>query len=277
MPTQPVHFCESTVEEALLEWAEGLEYGILHGPDIAPGEPAEERASYAEVLLVGRLRSALAKLNPKVPDRALDDAFRKVTHTETPNLFENNRRFHRMLIDGIDVEYHADGRIVHDKVWLVDFDHPEDNDWLAVNQYTVTEDKRTRRPDVVLFVNGLPLVVVELKNAGDENATTLKAFRQLQTYKQELPTLLTYNVALLASDGMTARIGTLTADWERFMPWRTIDGTTIAKKGLPELDVLFKGVFDVRGFSIWSATSSSSRWTATRSPRRWPATTSSTP
>ena len=150
-------FAESTVEEALLEWAGGLEYAVLNGPDIAPGEPAEERASYADVLLVGRLKAALAKLNPKIPAEALDDAFRKVTHTETPNLFENNRRFHRMLIDGIDVEYHADGRIVHDKVWLVDFDHPEENDWLAVNQYTVTEDKRTRRPDVVLFVNGLPL------------------------------------------------------------------------------------------------------------------------
>jgi type I restriction enzyme R subunit len=153
-----------------------------------------------------------------------------------------------MLIDGIDVEYHADGRIIHDKVWLLDFDHPEENDWLAVNQYTVTEDKRTRRPDVVLFVNGIPLVVIELKNAGDENATTLKAFRQLQTYKQELPTLMTYNVALVASDGMTARVGTLTADWERFMPWRTIDGETIAKKGLPELDVLFKGVFECARF-----------------------------
>lgn len=237
-------FTESTVEEALLDWADGLEYAVLHGPDIAPGEPAAERTSYGEVLLIGRLKIALAKLNPKIPDEALDDAFRKVTHTETPNLFENNRRFHRMLIDGIDVEYHADGRIVHDKVWLVDFDHPDENDWLAVNQYTVTEDKRTRRPDVVLFVNGLPLVVIELKNAGDENATTLKAFRQLQTYKQELPTLMTYNAALVASDGLMARIGTLTADWERFMPWRTIDGVKIAKKGLPELDVLFKGVFD---------------------------------
>lgn len=237
-------FAESTVEEALLEWAEGLEYGVLHGPEIAPGEPAQERSSYGEVLLVDRLRSALAKLNPKIPEQALDDAFRKITRTETPSLHENNRRFHRMLIDGIDVEFHADGRIVHDKVWLVDFEHPEENDWLAINQYTVTEDKHTRRPDVILFINGLPLVVIELKNAGDENATTLKAFKQLQTYKQELHTLMTYNVALVASDGITARIGSLTADWERFMPWRTIDGTTIAKKGLPELDVLFKGVFE---------------------------------
>ncbi len=237
-------FAESTVEEAVLEWAEGLQYGVLHGPVIAPGEPAAERDSYAEVLLADRLRNALAKLNPKIPVDALDEAFRKVIRTETPNLFENNRRFHRMLIDGINVEYHADGRIVHDKAWLVDFEHPDENDWLAVNQYSVTEGKRTRRPDVVLFVNGLPLVVIELKNAADEDATTLKAFKQLQTYKHELPTLLTYNVALVVSDGMTAQIGTLTGDWEWFMPWRTIDGSKIAVKGLPELEALFRGVFD---------------------------------
>jgi len=241
-------FCESTVEEAVLEWTDALVYALLHGPDIAPEEPASERTSYADVVLAGRLRDALTRLNPNVPAEALDDAFRKVTRTETPSLFENNRRFHRMLVDGVDVEYHADGRIVHDKVWLIDFDHPKRNDWLAVNQYTVTEGKHTRRPDVVLFINGLPLVVIELKNAGDEQATTRKAFQQLQTYKQELPTLLAFNVALVASDGITARIGTLTADWERFMPWRTIDGETIAPRGTPELEVLIRGVFEQRRF-----------------------------
>lgn len=236
-------FTESTVEEAVLEWFHGLDYAVLHGPDIAPEEPAAERTSYGDVVLAGRLRDALARLNPGIPGEALDEAFRKVTRTETPSLFENNRRFHRMLVDGVDVEYHADGRIVHDKVWLIDFEHPERNDWLAVNQYTVTEGKHTRRPDVVLFINGLPLVVIELKNAADEQATTRKAFQQLQTYKQELPTLLAFNVALVASDGITARLGTLTADWERFMPWRTIDGETIAPRGTPELEVLIRGVF----------------------------------
>jgi len=236
-------FTESTVEEAVLEWTGTLDYAVLHGPNIAPEERTAERTSYGDVVLAGRLKDALARLNPSIPAEALDEAFRKVTRTETPSLFENNRRFHRMLVDGVDVEYHADGRIVHDKVWLIDFERPDRNDWLAVNQYTVTEGKHTRRPDVVLFVNGLPLVVIELKNAGDEQATTRKAFQQLQTYKQDLPTLLAFNVALVASDGITARIGTLTADWERFMPWRTIDGETIAPRGTPELEVLIRGVF----------------------------------
>jgi type I restriction enzyme, R subunit len=241
-------FTESTVEEAVLEWSEALNYSVLHGPDIAPEEPAAERISYSDVILTDRLRAALSRLNPTIPDDALDEAFRKITRTETPSLIENNRRFHRMLVDGIDVEYHADGRIVSDKVWLIDFDHPEQNDWLAVNQFTVTEGKHTRRPDVILFINGLPLVVIELKNPADENATTRKAFQQLQTYKQELPTLLGYNVALVASDGVTARIGTLTADWERFMPWRTVDGETVAPTGIPELEVLLRGVFDQARF-----------------------------
>lgn len=241
-------FAESTVEGAVLEWADGLGYGLLHGPEIAPDEPASERASYTEVLLVDRLKTALARLNPKISAEALDEAYRKLTRTETPNLVENNRRFHRMLIDGIDVEFHAGGRIVHDKVWLIDFGKADNNEFLAVNQYSVVEGKYSRRPDVLLFVNGIPLVLIELKNPGDENATTYKAFKQIQTYKKELTTLLTYNVALVASDGVTARIGTLTADWERFMPWRTIDGEKIVRKGLPELDVLFKGIFDRKRF-----------------------------
>ena len=203
-------FTESTVEEAVLEWAEGLAYAVQYGPEIAPDEPAAERESFGEVLLMGRLRDAIARINPKVPAEAQDEALRRVIRTETANLIENNRRFHRMLVDGIDVEYQADGRTVHDKVWLVDFVNLDNNDWLAVNQYTVIEDKHNRRPDVVLFVNGLPLVVIELKNAADENATTKKAFDQLQTYKLQLPTLMTYNVCLVASDGITARIGTLT-------------------------------------------------------------------
>jgi len=197
---------------------------------------------------MGRLRDAISRINPHVPAEAQEEAVRRVIRTETPNLLENNRRFHRMLVDGIDVEYQADGRTVHDKVWLVDFANEDNNDWLAVNQYTVIEDKHNRRPDVVLFVNGLPLVVIELKNAADENATTKKAFDQLQTYKLQLPTLMTYNVCLVASDGITARIGTLTSGWDRFMPWRTTDGQEIASKGKPELDVLIQGVFEKSRF-----------------------------
>ncbi|WP_417851100.1 HsdR family type I site-specific deoxyribonuclease [Thalassoglobus sp.] len=241
-------FTESTVEEAVLEWTDGLAYSVLHGPEIAPGEAAAERNGFDEVVLVGRLREAIERLNPNIPDGAREDALRRVLRTDTPNLHENNRLFHRMLVDGIDVEFQQDRRTVHDKVWLIDFADPENNDWLAANQFSITEDKHTRRPDVILFVNGLPLVVIELKNAADENATTKKAFDQLQTYKLQLPTLMTYNVCLVASDGITARIGTLTAGWDRFMPWRTVEGKEIASKGKPELDVLVKGVFDKQRF-----------------------------
>lgn len=246
-------FTESTVEEAVLEWAEGLRYALLHGPQIAPGESAAERESFGDVVLVGRLQDAIERINPNIPASARDEAFRRVLRTETPSLLENNRRFHRMLVDGIDVEYQARGRTVHDKVWLIDFAHPEKNDWLAVNQFSITElgssgQGQTRRPDVILFVNGLPLVVLELKNAADENATTRKAFDQLQTYKLQLPTLMTYNVCLVASDGITARVGTLSGGWDRFMPWRTVDGDAIGPKGTPELDVLLRGIFERERF-----------------------------
>jgi type I restriction enzyme, R subunit len=237
-------FTESVVEEAVLEWADGLGYAVVNGPEIAPGEHAAERASFNDVLLVDRLKGALARINPAIPATALDDAFRKVISFAVPSLVESNRRFHRLLVDGIDVEFHRDGRTVHDKVWLVDFANTDRNEFLAVNQFTVVEGKRNRRPDVILFVNGLPLVLIELKNAGDENATAHKAFKQLQTYKKELPTLLGFNVALVVSDGLTSRVGTLTADWERFMPWRTIDGEKIAPNGLPDLEVLLKGIFE---------------------------------
>jgi type I restriction enzyme, R subunit len=246
-------FAESTVEEAVLEWADELGYAIQYGPEIAPDEPSAERDSFEQVILTDRLRDALARINPKVPADALDEAFRRVTRIETPSLIENNRRFHKLLVDGVDVAYQADGRTVHDKVWLIDFENLANNGWLAVNQFTVIEPsssgrEHNRRPDVVLFVNGLPLVVVELKNTADENATTRKAFDQLQTYKLQLPTLMTYNVCLVASDGITARIGTLTAGWDRFMPWRTVDGSAVAPKGKPELDVLVKGVFEQHRF-----------------------------
>ena len=233
-------FCESTVEAAALEWLDELQYAVLHGPDIAPEEPASERQRYDDVILSERLRSAVERINPQLPKSAVEEALRKVLHPDTPSLVENNHRFHRMLVEGVDVDYSAKGRTVHDKAWLVDFDHLDNNDWLAVNQFTVIEGKYNRRADVVLFVNGMPLVVIELKNPADENATTFDAFNQLQTYKLQIPSLLTYNCLLIVSDGIEARVGTLTADWERFAPWRTIDGKTIAPKGKPALEVLLR-------------------------------------
>jgi len=157
--------CESTVEEAALQWFDGLGYDILEGPDIAPGEPAAERSDVGEVVLGDRLRQALGRLNPNVPEPAREEAARKLTRTETPSLVENNRRFHRLLTDGVDVEYRRpDGSIAGDKVWLFDFAHPERNDWLAVNQFTVIENKHNRRADLVVFVNGIPLAVIEGKS-----------------------------------------------------------------------------------------------------------------
>jgi len=238
---------ESVVEQAVLRWLGDLGYAVAAGPDIAPEGANPERASFADVILVGRLRAALVKINPAIPADAIDEAVRKVTHADTPSLIENNRRLHRLMTEGVDVEYsRPDGSVAGDKVWLIDFTHPEDNDFLAVNQFTVVEDRHTRRLDVVVFVNGLPLAVLELKNPTDENATAKDAFHQLQTYKAELPTLFGTNVLLVASDGFDAHVGTLTADWERFMPWRTIDGQEVAAKGLPELDVLVKGIFTRR-------------------------------
>jgi type I restriction enzyme R subunit len=188
-------------------------------------------------------------LNPKLPADALEDALRTTLRTESPLPHENNRRFHQLLTHGVDVQYrNAEGRVIHDKAWLVDFDDAARNDWLVVNQYTVLEGQQNRRPDVVVFVNGLPLAVLELKNAADETATIRSAFHQLQTYKHDIPSLFPFNAVLVVSDGLEARMGTLTGDWERFLPWRTIDGRDVAPKGTPELEVMVKGVFEPARF-----------------------------
>ena len=214
-----------------------------HGPDIAPDTPNAERSDYDQVVLERRLRDALAGLNPTLPAAALDDAFRKLTLPEGPTLEARNRAFHRMLVDGVTVEYRTtDGAIRGAQARIVDFDNPASNDWLAVNQFTVTEDKNHRRPDVALFVNGLPLCIIELKNPVDEDATVWTAWQQLQTYQAELPTLFAMNEVLMVSDGTLARIGTLTAGKEWFKPWRTITGEALADTQLTELQVMLEGV-----------------------------------
>jgi type I restriction enzyme R subunit len=234
---------ESVVEESALQWLSQLGYTVLYGPTIAPEEPAAERDDYGEVILARRLRDALTHLNPTLPTVALDEAYRKVTRPLSPSLVANNRTCHRMLVEGVTVEYRDDGgRIIGDLVRLIDFDHPAANDWLCVNQFTVVEGQHNRRPDIVLFVNGLPLIVIELKNATDENATIWTAFNQLQTYKQQIPSLFVYNEALIISDGLQARLGTLTSDRERFMPWRTIEGEQLAPETMLQLEVLLRGV-----------------------------------
>ena len=236
---------ESVVEEAAIDWLKGLGYQYLPGPDIACDGTKPERASYADVALSDRLRAALGSLNPDIPAEALEDAFKKLTRSESPSLILNNRQFHKMLADGMDVEYRTrEGRIVGDKVWLVDFADPERNDWLVVNQFTVVEGQRTRRPDIVVFVNGLPLAVIELKNPADENATIKGAFNQFETYKTDIPSLFHYNELLAISDGTEARVGTVSSGWEWFLPWRTADVENLAPKDIPELEVLIKGMFD---------------------------------
>jgi len=241
-------FTESIVEDALLDWLRALGYTVMT-EDQTPGGPNSLRPSYGDPLFPVMLRGAITRLNPNLPAEAIDDAFRKVTRADAATLPARNRAVHRMLVDGVPVEYRRpDGSIAGAQVRLLDFERPEKNDWLAVNQFTVIEAQHHRRPDVVLFVNAMPLAVIELKNPADESATIWGAFDQLQTYKAEIPTLFATNVALVVSDGLYARIGTLTAERERFMPWRTISGEGLAPKFMPEIQVMVEGVFEKRRF-----------------------------
>jgi len=245
--TEP--FSESTVEQAALAWLESIGWQVLHGAEIAPGEPAAERDDYGQVVLSTRLRDALARLNPALPAEALEDAFRKLTRPEGVEPVARNRAVHRLLVDGVTVEYRtAEGAIRGAQARVIDCDDPAKNDWLAANQFSVVENKRSRRPDVVLFVNGLPLAVLELKNAAGENATIWSAFQQLQTYKAEVPSLFAPNALLVISDGVEACAGTLTAGREWFKPWRTIAGERLADPHLPELQVVIEGLFARRRF-----------------------------
>lgn len=244
-------FTESVVEDATLAWLEALGCQVLHGPDIAVGELASERSdlNYRDVILERRLREALFRLNPELPVEALEDAFRKLTRADAATLLERNRAVHRMLVDGVNVEYRRkDGSIAGAQARVIDFDAAENNDWLAVNQFTVSEGQHTRRPDVVLFVNGLPLAVIELKNPTDEDATIWSAYQQLQTYQAQIPSLFNTNAALIISDGVQARIGTLGAGKEWFKPWRTIGGREDAPSKFTELQVILEGVFEKRRF-----------------------------
>ena len=218
-------------------------------PTSPPGALASERRDYSEVTLTGRLRDALARLNPDLPVEALDDAFRQLTQPQGADLIQRNRAQHRLLVDGVTVEHrNAGGAICGAQARVIDFDDPANNDWLAVNQFTVVENKHTRRPDIVLFVNGLPLAVLELKNAADEKATIWTAWQQLQTYQAQIPSLLATNAALVISDGLTARVGALGAGREWFKPWRTIHGEALADPHMPELQVVIEGLFAPRRF-----------------------------
>lgn len=248
MPLDTIRMTESTTEETALTWFQSLDYPIETGTHISPGTPNAERNDYKQVVLESRLRTAIKQINPTIPQEAIDDAVRQITRPHSPNLVENNRTFHRMLTEGVDVSYRGDGREIHDQVWLIDLDNIANNDWLVVNQFTITGDRRTRRPDILVFLNGLPLAVIELKNPADAKTTINHAYNQLHAYKEDIPGLFIYNQLMIISDGLQARIGSLTAGYDRFMPWRTIDGVDLAPKSAVELEILIKGVFQKQRF-----------------------------
>ncbi|MBP6177428.1 MAG: type I restriction endonuclease subunit R [Anaerolineales bacterium] len=236
---------ESEIEQIALDLLQNENsYKIRFGPDLAEG--AGKERYYNEVVLSARLRSAIDRINPNLPAGARDDAFKKVMRSAALTVIDNNEAFHRLLVDGVDVKFSVgDGKTRTDKVWLVDFANPENNEFLAVNQFTIIENNANKRPDIVIFINGLPLVVIELKNATDENADVSAAFRQLQTYQHVIPSLFTYNAFLVISDGWFAKVGTISSDYPRFMEWKTADGKTIAdSKTQPELEPLIKGLFN---------------------------------
>ncbi len=249
---------ESSIEEYAIDLLEKHGYQYIHGPDIAPdsespspsGEAGERRTSYEDVLLLNKVRDAVAKINPRIPPDDREDAIKQLLRLNSPDLIANNETFHRMLTEGVNVTYQKDGKSRGDLVWLIDFNEPENNDFLVVNQYTVINPSPSgdrganKRPDVVLFVNGVPLVVIELKNPADENATLNAAFKQFQTYKETIPSLFTYNGFLVISDGLEARAGTLSSGFSRFMAWKTADGKVEASPLIGQLETLIKGMLD---------------------------------
>jgi type I restriction enzyme R subunit len=234
---------EADFETAVLEFLGELGWAVRHGPDIAPGEPAAERQDYREVVLVGRLREAVVRLNPALPLDAVDDVVKTALRPESQVAESENWRAYRLLVEGVPVDFRgSDGSIRSSRARLIDFDRPRTNDFLAVNQFTML-GTRERRPDVVLFINGLPVVLMELKRAGDENATLRGAFNQIQTYRAQIPDVFTWNQVTVISDGTQARAGSFTAGWEHYAPWKTIHGQELAAGGLPQYEVLVQGVF----------------------------------
>jgi type I restriction enzyme, R subunit len=236
---------EDQLERETLGWLAELGYAVHAGPDIAHDGPNPQRAGYRQVVLPFRLREAIQRLNPNVPTAAREDALQQVMDLGIPALLSANRAFHKLLVGGVPVQYQRDGETVGDFVRLVDWAQPGRNEFWAVNQFTIKGPHHTRRPDIILFVNGLPLVLIELKNPADENADIWKAYDQLQTYKEQIPDVFQYNEVLVISDGTDARLGSLSANAERFLQWRTIDGVNLDPLGeFNELQTLVRGVLD---------------------------------
>lgn len=234
---------EDHIEQIVIQEFIDLGYSYVNGADISPDGVAQERA-YDEVVLTHRLLAAISRLNLTVPADAQEDALKKLLRSDSPNLFQNNYTIHKYLTEGVDVEYRKGDRIVGDKVWLIDYENPTNNEFLVVNQFSIIENNINKRPDVILFINGIPLVVIELKNAVDENATIHSAFNQLQTYKKSIPSLFLYNTLLVVSDGWEALYGSLTSPKQFFVPWKSINGKEVADEQIPQLEVMVKGMFN---------------------------------
>ena len=235
---------ENSIEEFAIELLEKLGYELVYGPDIAPDGETPERESYEQVLLIDRLRKALKRINRNMPADVLEDAIKEIRRIHSPELLTNNETFHRFLTEGIPVSKRVEGDDRGDLVWLIDFKNPYNNDFLVVNQFTVVENNHTKRPDIVLFVNGIPLVVIELKNAADENASIRSAFRQIETYKSLIPTLFIYNGFVVISDGLEAKAGTISSGFSRFMAWKSSDGKIEASHLVSQLETLIEGMLN---------------------------------
>jgi len=235
---------ESAIEEFALDLFQQLGYSYLYGPDIAPDGEHQERQHYDEVLLIGRLEAALKRINPTVSHDVLQAALKDVQRVHSPDLLANNETFHRLLTEGVKVSYQHDGAERGGLVSLIDYANPANNDFVVVNQFTVIENHQNKRPDLILFVNGIPLVIIELKNATDENATIKSAYKQLETYKHSIPSLFTSNSLLVITDGLEAKAGSVSAGYSRFMAWKTVDGKVEASHLVSQLETLIKGMLN---------------------------------
>lgn len=235
---------ENAIEDLAIELLEKQGFSYIYGPEIAPNGDNSMRFSFEDVLLEDKLKAAIDRINPDIPADARVDALSQIKRINSPEMMTNNETFHRMLSDGVNVTFREGSEDRGDYVWLIDFDKPENNEFDVVNQFTVTQNQQNKRPDVILFVNGLPLVVIELKNAADEHATVGAAFKQIQTYKETIPALFTYNAICVISDGLEARAGSVSAGLSRFMSWKTADGLEEASHLTSELETLLNGMLN---------------------------------
>ncbi|BAY24202.1 type I site-specific deoxyribonuclease chain R [Calothrix sp. NIES-2100] len=243
-----LHLTPLIVEPSILTWFEVIGYTVLLQSDIGCARHPVQRHTDREVILSNRLLNACQRINPTIPLPAIAETICQLTGKNNCLTVENNRRFHKLLTDGIDITYHRDGQIVNDQLWLIDPSNLQNNDWLVIHPFTVVEGNYTCSPDVVVFINGLPLAVIVWTHPKNEKALLKEAYQRFQIYKQQIPTLFAYNAFVVIACGNRARVGTLTSDWQDFLPWRTIDGEDFPSQGETELEVLIQGIFDKRRF-----------------------------